>query len=560
MKAMYREFCRFVRSEKLFEGKRKFLLALSGGVDSVVLAHLMARFSTADRLSAFLPALPAEGGDGAGTGKATDVETSVKAEVGLVHCNFQLRGSESDRDEAFVRDLAGKWARIPGWKLFVEKFDTRAYAKEKGISIEMAARELRYGFFSRLMKESGYEACLLAHHADDNAETFFLNLFRGSGVKGLRGMLPASGENGAFLRPLLFARRKDIAAYALCHHLDFVEDSTNREEIYLRNRLRHSVLPLLEQVCPGFSCKLAQSMGTLREADALLDSWYREQAGRILKQAPVGKSRAEEIFRAFPDRALAGHFPSIQEFLPGRDLDALGRQKDLFWELYLRERGFSRKQIAQFLENCRQGFSGKLFGNTENTVWIVREPQGWRSLFFFPEKGANACDPLRKLVSSDLRLVAREATGMAARAASLCGKPGNGGDGPACRQYPAEVESLSRIDPSPRKAYLAFEKLEFPLFWRHWQAGDRFKPLGSKGFRKLSDFFKDAKLGSVERESVWLLCSGQAIVWVAGYRIDERYKINFPCPGKEERPGTGLGTGEAPVPVSPRKAWVVELL
>lgn len=524
---MYREFCRYVRKEKLFDGRRKVLLALSGGVDSVVLAHLMARY-----------ALESEGG----------------MEVGVVHCNFQLRGGESERDERFVREMMAEMRKPGDWKLFVERFDTLRYAKEKRISVEMAARELRYGLFARLMDEEGYEACLLAHHADDNAETFFINLFRGSGVKGLRGMLPRSGKGHVYLRPLLFARRFRILDYARQNALDFVEDSTNGVEIYLRNRIRHSVLPLLGDVCEGFTSKLAQSMGTLRAVDSLLDEWYAEQESLCVERAVAGDSGPGSAgFSVFLKRQGSVQVKvRIQEFLAFDRLESIGRHKELFWELYLRQRAFSRKQIGQVLENAQEGESGRIFGNTDHTAFLLREPKGWRCLFLDEghEKGAR--------ISADSGETTEIRIG-------TC--PQKKEEGPACRQYLLQEVRKENIDPSPRKAYLDCGKLQFPLRWRHWRPGDRFRPLGTKGFKKLSDFFKDAKIGQLERDSAWLLCSGEDIVWIAGYRLDDRYKLVFPSvsgkdvsdpstrAGQDIREGEDWGTDPGFC-----KAWVVELL
>lgn len=496
---MYRQFCDYVKKEGLFDGRRRFLIALSGGVDSVVLAHLMARFVTERKEDA------AENGEEAGFGW----------EVGLVHCNFQLRGEESERDERFVRELAEKMGNSLGWKLFAERFDTFGYAREKGISVEMAARELRYGLFARLMEEENYDVCLLAHHADDNAETFFINLFRGSGVKGLRGMLPCSGKKGVYVRPLLFARRIGILEYARKNGLDFVEDSTNRQEIYLRNRIRHSVLPLLDEVCAGFTSKLAQSMATLRSVDSLLDEWYERQVEKCVR--PAGNANKEGGSSDFlRKKGLDGYRIIAQETLGVADLETLGRHRDLFWELYLRERSFNRKQISQILENESDGESGRFFENVDRTVLLLREPLLWRCLF---------------LTRSDFGRTEDR------------GIPSPEFQAPSCRQYPLEIFSREQIDKSPRKAYMAYDKLVFPLVWRHWKEGDRFKPLGTKGFKKLSDFFKDARIGEMERDSVWLLCSGKDIVWVAGYRLDDRYKLDFE---------TGSSSRAC-------KAWVVEV-
>ena len=532
---MYKDFAAYIEKERLFAGCKRLLLAVSGGVDSVVLTHLMGRYR----------------------------QSHPNLELGWVHCNFHLRGEESERDERFVRE----WAEVSGCRLYVRAFDTESYARQQKISIEMAARDLRYAYFAELMDAEGWDACLLAHHADDNAETFFINLFRGSGVKGLRGMLPRSVSGGhVYLRPLLFARRSEILAYAQEQSLAFVEDSTNRQELYLRNRIRLSLLPFMDSMQPGAVRKITQSMETLRAADALLDDWFAEQrkktvlpvggrkncadAGEIGLRASLAEVRLrvgteagearvadsrlslrggrmdsedrgakiadvltmEALVRMGLNPVLRGCQVGAQEILPGERLLALGRHRALFWELYLREKSFSRLQIAQILQNEQAGTSGKIFENADNSGVLVREPQAWRWV------------ALEEASAEDLPQVTRECRCPFVSTPDewLKGEPG-----PECVWEIKCIGSKNELNADPKTACLAYAKLQFPLHWRHWQPGDRFKPLGMKGFKKLSDFFSDLKLSRVQKESVWLLCSGEDIVWVAGYRIDNRYKVDF---------------------------------
>ena len=442
---MYGRFVAYVEKEQLFAGCRRLLLAVSGGVDSVVLLHLMNRYA----------------------------REHAGLELAAAHCNFHLRGEESMRDESFVRSLA----QNAGTPLFFAEFQTEKYAREHGISVEMAARELRYAFFEELLagKETdAFDACLLAHHANDNAETFFINLFRGSGVKGLKGMLPKSPD-GRYIRPLLFALRSEILEYARQNQLDFVEDSTNAELMCVRNRVRHEVLPVLERYGDGFVGKLNQSMQTLRLADALISDWFARLSDRM-----VVREKPQEAGKGTP------------EFIPMERLPLAGEHQDLFWELYLRGHAFNRQQIEQIAVNRKNGISGKRFYNADGSGFLLREPEGWRWL---PQGfGEHETGPLHE-------------------------------------EMKVEVLRKEDMDTGPDVAYLDFDKLEFPLSWRHWMPGDRFCPLGMKGFRKLSDFFKDLHLGGVQKERAWLLCSGKDIVWVAGYRIDNRYKLDFSTPG-----------------------------
>ena len=576
---MYKGFAAYIEKERLLAGCKRLLLAVSGGVDSTVLAHLAGRYR----------------------------QSHPELELGWVHCNFHLRGEESERDERFVRGCA----EVSGCRLYVRSFDTEAFAREKGVSIEMAARDLRYAYFAELMDSEGWDACLLAHHADDNAETFFINLFRGSGVKGLRGMLPRSVSGGhVYLRPLLFARRFEILAYAQQQSLAFVEDSTNRQEVYLRNRIRLSLLPFLDSVQPGAVRKITQSMETLRAADSLMDDWFAEQkqkvvlpvdgrmsgadavdAGLIDLRASLAEVRLiggteaagarladvltmEALARMGLNPVLRGCRVGAQEILPGERLSALGRHRALFWELYLREKSFSRLQIAQILQNEQAGISGKIFENADNSGVLVREPQAWRWVALEEASGDGEEERVASGCISD---------GAGVKTGDMPGYPGNlmqgnigdvevgtvdmsevggrcagveallqaAGDNQrllasipkelvekgAGPEYTLELKcigSKTELDTALETAYLAYDKLHFPLHWRHWQVGDRFKPLGMKGFKKLSDFFSDLKLGRAQKAAVWLLCSGSDIVWVAGYRIDDRYKLDFASAGEKK--------------------------
>lgn len=494
---LYKEFIRYIQTGQILKGRSRLLLAVSGGADSVVLLHL---FHQLLERGAYI--------DGLGSPLV----------LGIAHCNFHLRGEESNRDENFVRELASRY-RLP---LHCISFDTEAYAREHRLSIEMAARELRYGFFSRLMQgdepeNPAYDACVLAHHADDNAETFFINLFRGSGVKGLRGMLPVSvtGKGEVYLRPLLFARRNQIEAYARAHSLEYVTDSTNQEEIYLRNKIRHTVLPVLENICEGFSEKLTQSMESLQRVDGLLDSCYVQWKNLCVtvESSWAGQSQGE-FFPSLPSSFLnrygfGGYSVRTCEIISQQLVDSLFPHHELFLELYLRHWGFSRSQIAQVLHNYLSGEPGKVFENALHSVLLLRENQGWKLWELF-RKNELSCKKGKSSLSAE-DAVAWPTEGI----------------GPQCSMEVREVSSRSQLVLLPHVANLDSRKLKGPLYWRHWQAGDRFIPFGMKGFRKLSDFFKDMKLNLAEKDAVWLLCSGNDIVWVAGYRIDNRYAVDF---------------------------------
>lgn len=465
---LYRQFCEYVECERLFEGRKKLLIALSGGPDSMVLSHLLFRYKEHSEIGKDL-------------------------ELALIHCNFKLRGEDSERDAECVRD----WAAALGWPLFEESFDTQAYAARKKISIEMAARELRYDYFARVAREEKFDACLLAHHADDNTETFFINIARGTGLRGLRGMLPVSKGGGAttrealktvYLRPLLFAGRDAIVRYAHDYHVDYRIDKTNADPAILRNAFRNTLFPLLDKIAPRFRAHLSRDMEMLRGIDAALEDWYDAIAEDCVKQ------------------------DKNEEFVSAEVEDDLGTSRfRLFFEIFLMRRSFNAEQIGQILRNQRRGTSGREFVNRDASVLLIREPAGWRCVHAVEGEYGPVVSPF---------VLPEKA--------------------PACKESKREMLVIDPIDPSPRKAFLNMEKLQFPLTWRHWVPGDKFKPLGTRGFKKLSDFFKEQKIGATDRQKVWLLCSGKDIVWVAGYRIDDRYKLVFPASGVTD-------------------AWVVEL-
>ena len=237
-----KEFEAFVNEQRLFSKNDRILLALSGGVDSVVLAELLLELGYT---------------------------------FSAAHCNFHLRGEESNRDADFVI----KWAECNGVELFVQDFDTYGYMQEKGISLEMAARELRYSWFENIMQENQIDYLLTAHHADDSAETFFINLLRGTGIAGLHGILP---KNGSIVRPLLFATRKSILDYAESKNIQFVEDSTNSETKFLRNKIRHCVIPVLKEISPDFDSIIRKNIERLRDTETIFRSAIEKVKDEII--------------------------------------------------------------------------------------------------------------------------------------------------------------------------------------------------------------------------------------------------------------------------------------
>ena len=254
----------------------KLILALSGGIDSMVLADLLLQ---------------------------------AKADFVLAHCNFHLRGEESDGDEQFVREYAER----NGLKIYVKQFETETYAKKHGVSIEMAARELRYAWFEELRQQLGYDKIAVAHHADDQLETFFINLLRGAGIRGLKGMQPV---NGHIIRPLLDVSRAEIHQYAVEHHLEWREDHTNAETQFLRNKIRHELLPVIDSISQEGRASVLKSISHLASENELYRELLREKLAGGLPGKEVGYQLLFEWLRDYGFNSDQVHF--IYEAMNGQ--------------------------------------------------------------------------------------------------------------------------------------------------------------------------------------------------------------------------------------------------
>ncbi|MCR5644836.1 MAG: tRNA lysidine(34) synthetase TilS [Bacteroidales bacterium] len=286
----------------------KYILALSGGIDSMVLADMLLQ---------------------------------SKANFVVAHCNFHLRGEESDGDEQFVRDYASR----NGLTIYVKQFDTLDYAKDHGISIEMAARELRYVWFEELRQQLGYDYLAVAHHADDQLETFFINLLRGAGIRGLKGMQPV---NGHIIRPLLNISRAEIQQYAEEHHLQWREDHTNAEMLYLRNKIRHELLPVIDSISKEGRGSILKSMSHLASENALYRELVKEKLAQLVTQEASGTS------------------------LRGAELSGAGCSEQLLFE-WLRGYGFNTYQVHFIHEALNTGQPGTSFFSPTHRVTIERD-------------------------------------------------------------------------------------------------------------------------------------------------------------------------------------------
>ena len=393
---------------------KKTILALSGGIDSMVLADMLLK---------------------------------SKTDFVLAHCNFHLRGEESDGDEQFVREFAER----NGLTLYVKQFDTMAYAKEHGVSIEMAARDLRYAWFEELRQQLGYDKIAVAHHADDQLETFFINLLRGAGIRGLKGMQPV---NGNIIRPLLDKSREEIHQYAIENGIKWREDHTNAETQFLRNKIRHELLPVIDSISKEGRASILKSINHLASENELYRELVDEKLFQIVKQdGEVQKTSY---------------------------LSTLNSQLLFEW---LRDYGFNSDQV-HFIYEAMNGQPGTSFFSSTHKVTIERD--------------GVELTPICQHDKTQVELV--------------------------YEQHPNDYNFV--IDKSPEVAQLDYDKLTFPLKLRIWQAGDRFYPLGMKGSRLLSDFMKDLKFTTRQKEECQVLTTAKdEIVWVVGRRVDERFKV-----------------------------------
>jgi tRNA(Ile)-lysidine synthase len=419
----------YISQHRLLSGDKRVVVGLSGGGDSVALLAALVRLGY----------------------------TCVAA-----HCNFHLRAEESDREEAFAGNFAQR-LQLPFYKA---DFDTRQYASLKHISIEMAARELRYAWFEDLRQSIDAEAIAVAHHKDDSVETFLINLTRGSGIRGLRGIQP---KNGYIVRPLLAVGKKEILSWLEEQQLTYMTDSSNFSEIYTRNVVRHKLIPLLEEMNPSVKEAIARTAGHLSEVERIYQSVV-EKARRL----------------AMKD----GHRISIEE------LRQFPAPQTILYELLLPFH-FSRF-VTDDIFSALDKESGKTFYSP--THRLIKD----RTCLLITPIEENGSDRSYEIETE------RESWS-------------NGAVNLLFRKVKADE---LQIEKDKSIAYFDYDKLSFPLSLRAWKAGDRFVPFGMKGWKKLSDYFSDRKYSLQEKEEAWLLCSGEDIIWIVNERPDERFRVN----------------------------------
>lgn len=468
--------------ERLLDGedRPKVLLAVSGGPDSMCMANLF-RYS------------------------------SVDADVAVAHMNFSLRGNESDMDEALVRRYCEEW----GVECFVRKVDTLSYAREHSVSVEMAARELRYGWFYALMEKYGFGYLSVAHNANDNVETLFLNIVRGTGLRGLGAIREI---NGRIIRPLLGFTRERIEDYVNHNRVPFRIDRTNLENDYARNKIRNVVFPELAKINSSFLKTVSRDIVFFNQASGILDDMYISMRGEVMQKAdgspyPLQESGANDIAIVRLDRIRKEKYPA-------------------YW-LYraISEFGFNTSQTANVLDSMDAQPGAEFYSATHymlkdrDTLKIV--PLHLREVSeeeirvdSFPFLFRNGNKDVLFVDSTDLSVLLPYF------------RPEERGEislllGSGSKKSLAEV--LGRLPFAVHVIHTA--GLEFPLYLRHWRSGDRFRPLGMKKFKKVSDFLVDIKMDRDSKRSVMLLVSrrngADTVVAVAGYRIDDRFRMEL---------------------------------
>ncbi|MFA9388712.1 MAG: tRNA lysidine(34) synthetase TilS [Prolixibacteraceae bacterium] len=427
---MYDRFFNFIKQEELFGPSDKLLLGVSGGVDSVVLARLTDRLGN---------------------------------QFALAHCNFNLRGTASDDDEKFVINLANEL----GVKCYLSSFQTANYASANGISIEMAARVLRYEWFEKIRVDNGFDWLLVGHHLDDVLETFILNLSRGTGIRGLSGIQSKAGK---VLRPLLFASRTDIEKYAREMEYAWRHDASNDDVHFKRNKVRHKILPLFTELNPSFRQNLQRTIHYLDETKKVLLTRIAE-----LRESLVTEN--DQWVRI----SIAG-------------LKNLEPVSIYLYEL-LREYHF-KTEVVEDMVLALDGNPGSCFYSPTHRLVIDREDlivtaiePNKTELFYIEKTDKFLSEPLH------LRL--------------------------SVERYTDDF----KIPNSPFVVVFDYDLLRFPLVLRHWKIGEYFKPLGMQGLKKVSDFFIDEKYSIPEKEAAWILASEDKVAWIVGKRIDERFKI-----------------------------------
>ncbi len=426
-------FEKYIEENELFSHDDKILLTVSGGVDSMVMMSLTA---------------------------------AAGYRFGVAHCNFQLRGAESDEDEVLVEREANRY----GAEFFNKRFDTLGEMQRTGESMEMAARRLRYAWFKELCEQHGYTAIAIAHHSNDSIETFFINMLRGTGLRGLTGI---TTQVGRVVRPMMFATRKDIHDYAVAHHIPFREDSSNRSTKYLRNKVRIGLVPMLKEINPQFTTIMRRNIARLSQAQDFITSAINIVKGEVLE-----------------------HSGDVHTLRVGQIRPTLPRNY-VIYEILSSEYGFKGDVVDALCHALDNGATGRRFYSRE---WVAVVDRG--NVVIAPIMEDDSCETIVE------RNTVRSYAGGSVLYYEYC-----------------NIDFIDDLDQGENVALLDADKLKFPLRVRRWQEGDWFIPFGMSGRKKLSDYLIDKKVSMAEKSRQFVLLSGDDIVWVIGRRLDDRFAI-----------------------------------
>ncbi len=454
---MLHDFLTYINEQKLFSPTDKILLTVSGGKDSVTMFNL---FCGANR-----------SGD--------------RILFAVAHCNFQLRGEDSNEDELFVEDLCKK----QGITFHSTRFETKKFVKKNKVSTQMAARTLRYEWFEQIRQKFGYSYIATAHHLNDSIETVLLNLTRGTGITGLRGILP---KKDYIIRPLLFASREQIDSYVADNQLVWREDSSNASDDYQRNLLRNQVVPLLKKINPNFDETFARNLERLQAVEAD----FRRNLNSF--KTTVMREENEVVFLKI---ANIKYYQSAAYFL----------------EELLKDFGFNYFQSKEIYHSL-DGLSGKVFHSATHTLLKDREDL----IITSPKRRSPQPSPIGR--EQEQKALPIFGEGWATDASEefhtvTCD------DKNLCFSVVEIADFEANFAKNNTTLFVDYDKITFPLMLRTWQEGDWFIPLGMKGQKKISDFLIDKKVSMNLKKVIFLLTSQDNILWIVGHRADDRFKI-----------------------------------
>ena len=430
---------------------KRILVAVSGGVDSMVLATLF--FQT-------------------------------KCDIVLAHCNFQLRGEESDEDELFVKNFGQKL----GVKTIIKRFNTSEFSAKSKLNTQLSARKLRYDWFDKIASENQCDCIATAHHADDNLETFIINLSRGCGLDGLLGI---PQKNGKIIRPMLIFSRKEIIDFAKENNISWREDSTNKTEKYVRNNIRHNIVPILKEIHPSFLSNFQEVQQHLRQSAQFIDENIQK-----IREECFEEREYQTIIQLEPLRKVIDvDFVLHKLFYPYNFKNIRDLKKMLYAE--------SGKQLFSPTHHLVSGRDYLILIKNADEIPEI-DNEGIQILIqekhFLTKRDVNIdVSDMRSFLSLKFTVQERDIS------------------------HFFDIESAK--DENDDVEYIDYDKLHFPLMLRHKKEGDFFFPMGMYQKKKLSKFFIDEKYSLFDKKQQWLLCSGNDIVWVIGKRLDNRFRV-----------------------------------